>query len=121
MSEFLTYDRALELLREVIFEKGEDFVYEAVGPDEECLYVHDGRPACIVGHVLVRAGVSLAELVEVETCTPMDTHRGPAFLTWADEHARRLLTRVQDGQDNGKPWGVALDVALDILAGCPDE
>jgi len=115
MPEFLTYDRALELLREVIAEKGEDFVYEPIGEDETCLYVHDDQPSCIVGHVLVRAGVSLPELVAVETCTPRDVTRAPAFLTWADERARRLLTRVQDGQDNSKPWGLALDIALDIV------
>jgi len=116
MPEFLTYDRALELLREVIAEKGEAFVYETVEADDFCRYVHGDQPGCIVGHVLVRAGVGLADLRAVENCTPMDTSRCPAFLRWADERARSLLACVQDGQDNCHPWGVALATALEIAA-----
>jgi hypothetical protein len=119
--EFLTYDRALALLREVIAEKGEDYVYPKLEPEAagdrgavmECFYVRDDAPSCIVGHVLHRAGVSLDDLRAVEGWTPGDVEQAPPFTLWADEMALELLYEVQNEQDAGRSWGEALTNTLD--------
>jgi hypothetical protein len=120
MPEFLTYSRAVELLREVVAEAGEDFVYESpIEPKSRCLYVHDGQPGCIVGHVFHRAGVSVEDLAGVEDWTPLDYEEVRQFCDWADEPARKLLAAVQVQQDDCTPWGEALRRALET--GDPDE
>jgi hypothetical protein len=119
--EFLTFDRALALLREVIAEKGEDYVYPQFEPEAagdlgavmECFYVRDDAPSCIVGRVLHRAGVTLDELRAVEGWTPVDLEHAPQFTRWADDMALELLHEVQNEQDAGRSWGEALANVLD--------
>ena len=116
----LSYDDTLGLLREVIAEKGEDYVYDSpIEPRSRCLYVHDGQPGCIVGHVLHRAGVSVEGLAGVEDWTPLDHEVVPQFCGWAAEPALELLAAVQVEQDAGATWGEALRRALET--GDPDE
>ena len=111
--EELTYDRAVELAREVVAEFGEDYVYpenqkrpETEGCLPSCVYVHEGCPSCLVGHILHRHGVSLEDLSQNE-------FRGAWFVSgeWAgaDEKARTFLEGAQGSQDNGDTWAVAVE------------
>ncbi|MFF9268639.1 hypothetical protein [Streptomyces rochei] len=112
----LTLDKAKELLAEAVAEKGEDFVY--VNRDgrpvagltgADCHYVHGDQPGCIVGHVLHKAGVSLADLSEYEGQGAED----PALdLAGATDDACRLLSYAQENQDRGIPWGESVRLAL---------
>ncbi len=115
----LSYDRTLGLLREVIEEFGADHVAPRI-PDgvvggSGCQYVYEGKPSCLVGQVLYRAGVSLAELTAVEGSAPQLEE----FTRWAGPAARRLLAYAQEEQDAGRAWGVALAHAIE-LAGDSD-
>lgn len=112
MPERLTYEQTLALLREVIAEKGEDFVYEPFVDEDGfsmCRYVDRGQPSCLVGHVLYRAGISLTELVGVEDTTP--TSGGP-WEEWGTARAIDLLSAVQEKQDGHVAWGEALARAI---------
>jgi hypothetical protein len=120
--EALTYDRAVELAREIVAEFGEDYVYpedhkkHEYGDDDNqggnmlCVYVHNDQPSCIVGQILHKHGVSIEELKEHE-------FRGASTASWAtteaEEKARFFLSEVQSQQDRGYPWGSSLTFALD--------
>ncbi|MFF3363612.1 hypothetical protein [Streptomyces misionensis] len=115
----LTLARAKELLAEAVAEKGADYVYtgpdgEQGNPDRaaECYYVHGQQPGCIVGNVLHRAGVSLADLAQYEGQAAEDPVEQ---LTKANVAAVRLLISVQELQDRGTPWGEAVRQA-EVLA-----
>lgn len=128
MPEYLTYDRALVLLREVVAEFGEDYRYPDYPPEtiqdpdlgplvSQCFYVRDAGPSCIVARVFHRAGVPIEDLRGVEAWTPVDVRQRPQFARWADQAARRLLFEVQDRQDAGQEWGRALAGALAEIEG----
>lgn len=114
--EALTYDRAVELAREVVAEFGEDYVYpESVKVSEyeatppTCVYVHDDKPSCLVGQILHKYGVSLEAL-------SLNEFRGAwtvsGTLADADDKARFFLSSAQDSQDKGEPWGTAVEFGL---------
>lgn len=107
--EPLTLDRAVELAREVVAEKGADFVYEEEEGAWGGLYVHAGdKPGCLVGHILLRHGVPVETLKNYNSM-------GIAWV--ADEtgvaaaEATNFLESVQGDQDDGHSWGKAVDEA----------
>jgi hypothetical protein len=120
--ESLTYDRAVELAREIVAEFGEDYVYpedhkrHEYGDDDNqggnmlCVYVHEDKPSCIVGQILHKHGVSVEALKAHE-------FKGARTVSYAtaeaDEKARFFLTGAQSHQDKGNTWGEALTYALD--------
>jgi len=142
MIELSTSD-VMWLLKGAIADRGADYEYKPV-PDHQggmdCVYVHgtemvlvdqdydgddvveeqatgDLTPGCIVGHVLINAGVPPLTFVELEI--NRDTGAGHALSTLAvhkvisaSEEAIDLLTSVQDRQDNRLPWGKAVSQAL---------
>lgn len=105
-------DTALRLLTEVVAEFGSDFVY----PDKwrndsgNCRYVRpddSSAPACIVGQVLHRWGVSLYMLSSVEGKSPMVGELRRVLTT----DAAFVLNAAQSVQDEGGAWGRALTAA----------
>lgn len=111
--ESLTYERAVELAREVVAEFGEEYTYPASHKRLEhadgvpsCVYVHEGRPSCLVSQILHRHGVSLDELANNE-------FRGAWFvagdLAGADAKTRLFLDVVQSNQDGGTTWAQAVN------------
>jgi hypothetical protein len=120
----LSYDRTIELLREVIAEFGEDHVapkfpsvaYPDLRECDSCRYVRDGGCSCLVAHVLHRAGVPIAELEAIEGLKADEPHAAPQLLDWAAPDALLLLGCVQTEQDSGRPWGVALSNAIELLS-----
>lgn len=111
--EALTYDRAVELAREVVADFGEEYVYpenqkrrESESSLPSCVYVHEGHPSCLVGHILHRHGVDLDVLGNHE-------FRGAWFLAGdlagADAKTRLFLDVVQSSQDGGTTWAQAVN------------
>lgn len=117
MPEYLTYGRALELLRELVAEFGEDYVYADGDDDVVCLYVHGHGPGCGVGHVLYRAGVPLDVLRDADDTDQSPVLEVAAFREYADDEALQLLSDFQVEQDQGTAWGEALRIALAPVGG----
>lgn len=128
----LTIERARELLVEAVEEKGADYIYPLWdSPNIECLYGNyadpqnisyndsfeeqgcDG-PGCIVGHVLVKAGVSQETLYQNEGTGAVSL---VAKLQGSDQFRgtplSNALSAAQSKQDNGSTWGEALE-AFDL-------
>jgi len=112
--------RALELLRQAVALKGADYVYKPSDletTDLNCVYVRDGRPACLVATALHVAGVPISVLSDMDAAfhvigdTSFDvvcsTPGLPSFITPAVE----VLRAAQQLQDSGMPWGHVVDVA----------
>jgi hypothetical protein len=115
----LTLERTKQLLAEAVAEKGAEYVYVNRDGDPadgdvsvSCHYVHGDQPGCIVGWVLYRAGVGLADLSEYEGRGAEDPVEG---LMEAPAEVRKLLNWAQDYQDQGTPWGEAVRRALSRL------
>lgn len=111
-------DRALALLREVVDEYGHDYVYRQVAhrlPDGRskpmCVYADDGRPSCLVGHALHRAGVTVAELDRMLGQIGEDDDELPERVTLTGL-AAEVLAEAQMAQDQGITWGDALAQAV---------
>lgn len=105
-----TEQYVLRLMEEAVALKGSDYVYGHIPADEDdqagsCRYIVDGQPSCIVGHVLVAAGVEPAEVTRHEG--------GAAFsivphLTGWPQEVVDALDSAQKAQDGGLSWGEAL-------------
>lgn len=120
--EQITARRALELLIDVVDRAGEDFVYEHKdmtdlrgsfeygGLSRGCRYVEEGHPSCLVGHVLVRTGVSLEALNKLDMLGVSASSLADYGIQ-ADMGAQRVLGAAQEVQDSGKSWGEALRMA----------
>lgn len=112
----LTLERTKQLLTEAVAEKGEGFVYvNRAGRQATeygsitCHYVHGDEPGCIVGHILHKAGVSLADLSDYESQGAEDPVEN---LTDPEPGVTKLLNWAQDFQDRGVPWGKSVQRAL---------
>lgn len=114
------------LMEEAVALKGEDYVYEQRKPDdfgETCDYIRDGQPSCIVGHVLVAAGVRPEVLSNHEgegAYSAINTlaHCGgqEGLIEWAaDNDLRSALNDAQGAQDAGRTWGEALGAYKSML------
>lgn len=58
-------NRAIELLREVVEELGDDFKYKAPSTPNgtrRCVYAHNSQPSCGVGRVLHSLGIPVEQL-----------------------------------------------------------
>lgn len=118
----LTYEKALELAEQVVAERGADFVYS--DGDTHCAYVPTTDPryprkadvaaqgasvtGCAVGEVLKRADL-LTDEVAVSLNGIGDLIRG-GFVP-ATGKAAAFLRHLQGKQDDGYPWGGALEEA----------
>ena len=116
-----TLEDVLNAAREVVAERGEDYVYSNSlneGGSGKCVYANeDGTPSCLVGHVIHRLDPNVfknlaekefaddttaAELLTVEEYVPTDF--------WEME-AEAAMNTAQAYQDDGLPWGTALKAA----------
>lgn len=121
----LTYDETVKILREVVAEKGEDYVYPGAAkndiPGARCKYFeNDGTPSCIVGHVLARYGLTLEELTDVHNAWTTPAKLLDLGLISTTPRVIELLAVAQGKQDFGSPWRVALDNALSRTEGLND-
>jgi len=109
----------------IVDAKGPDFIYQkrstSGGPALGCFYAHEGKPDCIVGHLLVELGVpvevldptsgksvnDLASLRVSEIEYQLKRLYNITF-TW---DAMSFLDDLQYRQDMGQPWGEAYRLA----------
>lgn len=115
----LTADKARQYMREAVEDAGADYVYRQ--HHSECLYVVGGEPACLIGHVLIKAGVGVEEFPTREGDDPLgllgfrEGQKGRAREREqlsgiaANESVARALTAAQEMQDAGATWGSALE------------
>lgn len=108
--ERIDNQRAIILLREVVAEKGADYVDPNSGDNSPgpCEYTYDDAPGCIVGHVAFKAGVPIERLHDwlgMITDEPWETQEDADLFTY---DALTLLRAAQVVQDNGGTWGEAL-------------
>lgn len=86
-----------------------DRISEKFGTDGSCRYFDDDRnPSCIMGHALHAFGVGqgthvVTEGVSIKAVLPNFTEM--------DEPTRNYLNELQTHQDEGLPWGEAMQVA----------
>lgn len=116
-------DAVVASFEEIAAEKGPDYVYPAqpaVGVrgnadwSPSCHYVRDNAPSCIVGHFILKHDLlTLAELSQREG------NGASEVLTDAtvSSAVSVFLDEVQTRQDEGTPWGDAVEVAARIVRG----
>lgn len=112
-----TLEDVLNAAREVVAEKGEDYVYPGASMGA-CVYSEaDDTPSCLVGHVIYRldpeAFLQVAEIEATEGTTAAGGLEEDGYLPegfW-DEEAQEAMVAAQASQDNGWPWGYALKEA----------
>lgn len=112
--------------REVVAEAGAFFMYErkphpTLPNAKGCVYVHEGKPDCIVARVLARHGVPVSELKRWEDIAAgdMGPMNGRVVTTLRSEVGGALMTgeaasflgNLQAHQDGGTAWGFALESA----------
>ena len=109
---------ALDLLAAAVMQRGEHHVYEPVwidGPNYlSCLYANRGAPACLVGHALAHATVTVDDLVALRDDNVLDLYREGRLPVTLTLGALVVLHEAQRCQDNGWPWGAVLAHATDV-------
>ncbi len=106
-------DKLMAVVREVAAEKP-DFVYDA--PYGGCVYVADKQPSCIVGQAAWRLGLIDAsfEKDEMDNSAGVTTFLRTIGADLGDDetlYGREFLDAVQEKQDQGVPWGEAIQEA----------
>lgn len=122
----IDYAKAVELLDDAIFERGEDYVYRNPTADTavernfpQCAYAHKNEatgvvtPGCGVGDIWIRCGVDAAPLVRLQG-TAYSAADSPAVASVITHTQKALyfLNIFQSEQDNGATWGSARQTAL---------
>lgn len=118
MTIHLTYDKVRQLTDEAVAARGADYRYKKPPTRDICLYVHrdaDGNktPGCLVGDVLVRAGVPI-DVLDDDSLGPVGSllYTLPDGMVEIDEDAHDFLSDAQFKQDFGETWGDAVTYAL---------
>lgn len=129
----ITYEDAVLLLKQIVADRGEDWVYPDFSECRECsdlrregedaycswhtsegcrYFTEQGQPACIVGEFFSRT-LQPEDLnrFHLEGRTVIDALQ---FLPMeVDEQTRSLLLTAQQSQDTGHTWGNALTRAIE--------
>lgn len=98
------FDRAVQLAKRAIAEQGSEYRYGPI----DCVYFAEGKPSCIVGHMLAYDGVT-AEFVDANEFNDEGVHNLPLG---ADIKTEIFLIELQEQQDQEMPWGDALQLAI---------
>lgn len=131
--EHISLRRAKELVIDIVDAAGDDYVYEripvmprveGISDVGECRYEYDGKPSCLVGHVLFRAGAPVESLKFLDRVGVDAGQLSDPVYEWdgddneeksvaldVDRDAALMLMRVQGMQDNGDTWGECAEVA----------
>lgn len=121
----LDYARTLELLNECVQERGADFTYES--PEVAtggCFYAHpieggNPEPACIVGLVMSKLGISSKWLQKNNTCGSssalVELAIEDGLIESITVKAKMLLYRTQYDQDRDISWGEAVNSAIERI------
>ena len=109
----LTVGEFLHTLRQVVAEKGTNYVYpESDITDSGCRYRVDGRPSCLIGHALDRLGHVVPPELEAKSAAFVLDRLGVSQAA-----VGRVADMAQLVQDEGHTWGEALETAEAAAAG----
>lgn len=112
----------IELLTEIVKEKGEDYVYTFTPPHgstPRCAYTtQEGKPSCLIGIMLGKVAPQILELINKMEWNPL---RGPVGRVDSLHSIMRnredwpfedddipALSAAQNAQDYGEPYGSVL-------------
>lgn len=99
--------------------------------DGTCMYfTPDGAPSCIIGHVLFRHGVTLANLNDISVAEPSTFATKPAnanissittlgkagLVAFTELKARDLASSAQAHQDMGENWADSVSLAIQTVS-----
>ena len=107
----ITRDRAIQALRDLVKQKGEQFIYTRTETGE-CAYQVDKVPSCAVGVALYNLGVDPYILTRIEGKNAdmltqfFEEHE--VFKIELDQDAAILFSVFQAGQDEGNQYGWCL-------------
>jgi hypothetical protein len=106
----ITVDEAVTLLREIAGERPEYVYDEQVPGTMACRYFVGEKPSCIIGQLLARKYVTPADLTEagVSNTSPAGELFDAGVIADQGE-VQHLLLYVQHIQDEGVPWGEAVE------------
>lgn len=106
----------LETTFKRIVDESPEYVYRQPGPDA-CVYAYEGKPSCVVGHWLAAEGIPLPDWGSALNSLESDSSE---FLKFLGSHGVELdydgvwfMSRMQEMQDRGIPWGRAYQKAMD--------
>lgn len=121
----LAYAQTVAELTDIVAEIGPNFVYRQADRDWEgtiksggCLYFRKDvqgtqQPDCIIGHLLARHGVNPLDLDDAIEHVGTDSAIGEliasGIIAVEDHRTKELLRITQTCQDEGAPWGRALE------------
>jgi hypothetical protein len=130
MLKVIGIDEAVDLLRRAVEDKGPEYI-DPNSSEDGCVNMNkdeDGNlcPSCIVGHVLVYAGVDMEFLFKyngeaADTCLLVNEYVEGFDIT---KEAVAVLRVAQQHQDSGKTWRDAVNHArhiADILKGTYEQ
>lgn len=111
-------ERGQKLINEVrmVAAKNPDFTYEEPTGAASCVYVHEGRPSCLIGHALWNLG-HIDSSIEGKRFggNYVNGEDVRVVLSWLnleiDQSEKDWLERVQVRQDNGEPWGHCVGIS----------
>lgn len=124
----ITFEDTKAGLKALVDEQGSDYVYPkrsyGFSSGEVCRYVHEGKPDCIVGQFLAARGVPLEYLKEADTAYSGGGEPGDELLHSLarkeviniDVKSISVLFEVQHLQDNGRTWGDAVRLTLELYS-----
>lgn len=111
--------RAVQLLEKAVASRGADYIYKPINDSGfgGCVYVTEDEkgnltPSCLIGFALAEAGVSLAAL-EVHNTSVVNTitrYLADSYDVEITDEAINIFRTAQALQDDGEPWGKALEV-----------
>lgn len=110
----LTYKDVLRVAEQVVADVPEDFRYQKRPGPNSYLYVHEGKPDCIVGNILVRMGVQpevFAEYEGVGAYSLLGWLEHDGVIKGCEMKVREFLSCFQRRQDNGNTWAGSLEDA----------
>ena len=139
----IDYDAAVQAMRDQIAKKGEDYVYTKVkggdGNTIGCTYYHPDKagryvmPGCIIGHWLRDVGYPSLKSLTLGLDLDDSVNGSSAWMLVSRMHqtgsagikftikAREFLHAVQCNQDDGMPWGQALQEAMAECSGIKEN
>lgn len=123
MKTKITKTEAKRLMRQIVASKGENYVFPS---HKGCFYFYgNGRPACIVGHLVYALGVRRKDMFfenEYQDVCTLNTDTGVLDLLNrlfpnTDELVIEALQAAQSVQDHRYPWSAALEAFERVMKG----
>jgi hypothetical protein len=109
----LSYEDALQGLKDAVAKKGPDFQYKKPGDfNTQCMNFLGGQPSCIAGHVYYGVDPAWARDFEL-IYAPVETLVDGGELE-VDAKTKVLLQIAQNKQDFGMRWGPAVELAQKV-------